>query len=316
MSDSSDVLLLELRDVGIEHLPEAGDAGDSRVRKALERESAGESSRRPAWTRKRIKIGGLAMPPLALLAVVATAAAATTTAVVTLSATTVFQQDPQGLNFNGDIETVLPSTVRQLGAVSIPDYGQVAVWGATTKPGGFCFATRLPDGDWGGLNTSQDARDGWGGGSIPGCFQTQQQQILKQTPLRAGQQPSPATGQELIPTPLESWSIQVKNSSDTEYSIYVGYVEADGRAVTVRDTYSGATAQVTPDGYYVLAEPTLRCAQIPQMASNIGKGGLTTSSLCAGGDNLQVLDAAGHPLSPDYSWGEMLPNYTAGPSQS
>ena len=40
----------------------------------------------------------------------------------------------------------------------------LGVWGATTKPGGFCFAARLPDGDWGGLNTSRDARDGFDGG--------------------------------------------------------------------------------------------------------------------------------------------------------
>ena len=71
-----------------------------------------------------------------MLAVVATAAAATTVGVVTLSATNVFQDDPQGLNFNGNIETVLPSTVRQLATVNIPDYGQVAVWGATPSRGG------------------------------------------------------------------------------------------------------------------------------------------------------------------------------------
>ena len=191
MADLRDALLA-LRYAGIRKLPDAGDDGDRRLQLALEREMARKPSRRRGWTRRRIKIGRFAVPPVAMLAVVATAAAATTVGVVTLSATNVFQDDPQGLNFNGNIETVLPSTVRQLATVNIPDYGQVAVWGATTKPGGFCFALKLPDGAWGGFHTSQDAQDGWYGGSVPGCFQTRQQQILLQTPLKPGEQPNGA----------------------------------------------------------------------------------------------------------------------------
>ena len=257
---------------------------------------ARQPSQRRGWTRRRIKIGGFAVPPVALLAVVATAAAATTAAVVTLSATNVFQDDPQGLNFNGNIETVLPSTVRQFATVSIPDYGQVAVWGQTTKPGGFCFAMKLPDGAWGGLNTSQDAEDGWDGGSIPGCFQTRQQQILLQNALKPGEQPNGATGQELMPTPLEAWNNTIKNSDGQQYTIYTGYVEAQGTAATIQDSATGVSTQVLPDGYYVLAEPT--------------------SSNGDDTDALQVLNAAGQPLKPDYTWGEMLPGYTVGPSHS
>jgi hypothetical protein len=296
MADLSEALLA-LRYAGIRQLPDAGDAGDRRLELALEREMASKPSRRRGWTKRRIKIGGFAVPPVAMLAVVATAAAATTAAVATLSAINVFQNDPQGLNFNGNIETVLPSTVRQLATVSIPDYGQVAVWGATTKPGGFCFALKLPDGAWGGLHISQDAQDGWDGGSIPGCFQTRQQQILLQTPLKPGQQPSGTTGQELMPTPLEVWENEVENSDGHRYALYIGYVEAQGTATTVRDPDTGATTQVMPDGYYVLSEPSSRDC-----------GG------CDAGD-LQVLDAAGQPLKPDYTWGGMLPGYSVGPSQ-
>lgn len=296
MSDLSDGLL-ELRYAGIRQLPEAGDPGDRRLRQALEQEMAGKRVRPRGWTRRRIRIGGFAVPPLAALAVVATAAAATTAA-VTLAATSVFQHDPQGLNFNGDIETVLPSTVRRLASVSIPDYGPVAVWGATTKPGGFCFVLKLPDGDWGGLHDSQNARDGWDGGSVPGCFQTRQQAILKQTPLQPGQQPSGKTGQLLMPTPLEAWDNEVKNGDGKQYTIYVGYVEVQGIASTVRSADTGATRAVMPSGYYVLAEPS-------------------SQSRCGGCDidDLQVLDAAGRPLKPDYTWGEMLPGYSPGPSQ-
>ena len=96
MADLSDALLA-LRYAGIRELPHAGDDGDRRLQLALEREMAGKPSRRRGWTRRRIRVGGFAVPPLAMLAVVATAAAATTAAVVTLSATNVFQADPQGL---------------------------------------------------------------------------------------------------------------------------------------------------------------------------------------------------------------------------
>lgn len=293
MADLRDALLA-LRYAGIRKLPDAGDDGDRRLQLALEREMARKPSRRRGWTRRRIKIGRFAVPPVAMLAVVATAAAATTVGVVTLSATNVFQDDPQGLNFNGNIETVLPSTVRQLATVNIPDYGQVAVWGATTKPGGFCFALKLPDGAWGGFHTSQDAQDGWYGGSVPGCFQTRQQQILLQTPLKPGEQPNGANGQELMPTSLEALENEVVNSDGHHYALYIGYVEAQGTATTVRDPDTGATTQVLPDGYYVLSEPSSR--------DDLG--------------DLQVLNAAGQPLKPDYTWGGMLPGYSVGPSQS
>ncbi len=305
MSDFNEQLLAA-RYVGIRELPTAGDAGDRRLRQMLEREMEGSRRRRPRWANRRFRIGGFAITPIAALAIAATAAAATSAAVA-LSATSLFQYDPQGQigpsgvtvqprYMNGDIETVLPSTVRQLTSVSIPDYGQVAVWGATTKPGGFCFALKLPDGDWGGLNVSQNAQDGWFGGSIPGCFQTRQQQILRQTPLKPGQQPSGTTGQELLLTPLEVWTNTIENTAGKQYMIYVGYVEAQGVATTVRDSATGVSTQVLPGGYYVLAEAT---------TSN----GDDT-------DDLQVLNATGQQLKPDYSWGQMLPGYSPGPSQS
>ena len=61
----------------------------------------------------------------------------------------------------------------------------------------------------------------------------------------------------------------------------------------VRDPDTGATTQVMPDGYYVLSEPS--------SGEDLG--------------DLQVLNAAGQPLRPDYTWGTMLPGYSVGPSQ-
>lgn len=196
-----DAVVLGLRDVGLDHLPADGDTGGERIRVAVERAISRPRSWRSSFASQRIRIGGFALPPLAAVIAAAVATAAATGAVLALGATTLFQQDPQGLDFNGDIETVLPSTVRQLTQVSIPDYGQVGVWIATTKPGGFCFALKLPDGNWGGLHFPQ--RDGWVGGTVPGCFQTQQQQVLKLPALQPGQQPSAATGQAFTPAPLE-----------------------------------------------------------------------------------------------------------------
>ena len=97
-----------------------------------------------------------------------------------------------------------------------------------------------------------------------------------------------------MPTSLEALENEVVNSDGHHYALYIGYVEAQGTATTVRDPDTGATTQVLPDGYYVLSEPSSR--------DDLG--------------DLQVLNAAGQPLKPDYTWGGMLPGYSVGPSQS
>jgi hypothetical protein len=224
-------------------------------------------------------------------------------AVITMSATTLFQADPQGLNFNGDIETVLPSTVQEIDTVSVPDYGQVGVWVARTKPGGFCFALKLPDGVWGGADAAHPGPNGWAGGwaggTVPGCFQTQQQQTLKYG--------GTATGQA-----LEYWGTEVQNTAGKTYEIYVGYVEAQGIAATVRDSANGVTAPVSSDGYYALVEQAPMTARPPGSPADLPK-----EMVCSGCDekDLQVLNAAGQPLNPDYTSGAMLPGYTPGPTQ-
>ncbi len=140
--------------------------------------------------------------------------------------------------------------------------------------------------------------NGWDG-SIPGCFQTRQQQILKQTPLKPGQQPSGTTGQELNLLPVEQWGNEIVNKAGKRYTIWVDYVEVQGTAATVSDPATGATTQVLPSGYYVLAEPSVE-------PSDDGDGSA----------ELQVLDASGQQLKPDYTWGEMLDGDSPGPSQA
>jgi hypothetical protein len=303
-----DGILLKLGELGAAHEPEAGDAGDIKVRQALAREMTAKRHRGAGWRRRRIRIGGFAVTPLALLGVVATAAAATTA--VTLSATTLFTHNPYAVTAHGTVngftEKVIPSTVHQLSSADIPDYGQVQVWIANTSSGGTCEAFKLPDGSWANLNQPAPGQQGVSG-AAPACANSRQQEILTNPPVPAGQQPSPKTGQFLITMPLEEWNIAVTNNAGVNYSLYVGYVTADGVAATVRDTASGVSAPVSADGYFVLATPTLRCDQVPGMGG--GK------NLCLGGDPLQVLNAAGQPLKPDYTYGSMLPGYSPGPSQ-
>jgi hypothetical protein len=301
MADVNDPLLA-VRYAGIPELPDTGDVGDRRVQRALEREMAGKRSRWPAWTRRRIRIGGFAVPSVAVLAVVATAAAATTAAVA-VSATSLFEQNPAGIA-GGPPQTLLPATVRQVDSVTIPDYGTVAAWGATTQQGGLCIALKLPDGTWGGL-PGKALSDGEAG-HTPGCFQTRQQQVVG------------TTAEIQAPLPLEEWADTVINSAGQQWDIYVGYVEAQGTAATVRSAVTGVSTPVTNDGYYMLAERSLRNSQVPGMAppKNSRQRGYNPNTRCGDcdGGNLQVLNAAGQQLQPDYTFGKLLPGYTWGPT--
>ncbi|HTW12865.1 MAG TPA: hypothetical protein VME01_08985, partial [Solirubrobacteraceae bacterium] len=93
----------------------------------------------------------------------------------------------------------------------------------------------------------------------------------------------------------------------------VGYVEVEGTPATVRDSANGATVPVTDDGYFVLAERTPWVTNPP---AHNAAGKQPTRSLCVGCDinDLQVLNAAGQELKPDYTWGGMLPGYAVGPT--
>ncbi len=313
MADLNDTLLA-VRYAGIPNLPDTGDAGDRHAQQALEREMTGSGSWRPAWTTRRIRVGAFAVAPVAALAVAATAAAAATVAVA-ISATSLFQQNPAAIP-GGPPQTVLPATVRQVDSVTIPDYGTVVAWGATTQQGGLCLALKLPDGTWAGLPPGTATVSG----PVPGCFTTRQQMVVNHEAVAPGQQP---TG--MAPMPLELWDETVVNSTGQHWDIYVGYVEAQGTAATVRSPITGVSAPVTSDGYYMLAEPTAHNSQIPGMAppknapappKNAPQGEYNPNTLCEGCDGgyLQVLNAAGQPLQPDYTFGKLLPGYSWGPT--
>ena len=284
MSELSD-MLLELRDAGIRPLPEAGDAGDYRLRAALERETTGGRRRRFAWIRRKVAIGGFGVPGV-VLGVLATAAAATG-ALMAVNATTIFRTNPQAVG-NLVPETVTPSSVRERASTTIPNYGTVQFWGATTGQHGFCFAIRLPGGSWGGYPNPQTSSGGWYGGAIPGCMPTPEQQVISEKPGQA----------RGIAEPLFWDYNSIKTRSGRIWRVLFGFVTAQGHAATVQDTTTHATAAVARDGYFLLVEP--------QAPTGAGNG--------SGETQLRVLNTAGQPLQPDYTSGKLLPGYSLGPT--
>jgi len=283
MSDLNDVLL-DLRRLALQQSPEAGDIADRRLRETLAQEFAGRHPSRAGWTKRRLRIGPFSFAPAVLLAVFAATAVAAG-AVIGTSATTIFQHNPQQqardkAGVFPDPQTVIASSVHEVTSTTIPDYGKVEFWTATTKQRGFCFALKLPDGIWGGLDHAHPGphgwRGGWMGGTVPGCLST---------PRRF---------------PLEEWGSQIQNTAGQQYTIYVGYATAQGTAATVRDSKTGVTAPVNSDGYFLLAEPALWLPAPPHAPPGFPK-----RIHCAGcGANLQVLNAAGQQLGPT--------TYTAG----
>jgi hypothetical protein len=276
MSDLNDALL-ELRYLGLQQLPEAGDAADGRLRETLAREFTGSRPRRLGWSKRRVRIGPFTFAPVALLAVFAATAVAAG-AVLTTSATTLFQKNPQQQSRDHagvfpDPETVVSSSVHEVMSTTIPGYGKVEFWTATTKQRGFCFALKLPDGSFGGYPLPKPLRlptaNGWVGGTVPGCFPSQH-------------------------GPLEEWGSQVQNTAGQQYTVYVGYVDVQGSATTIRDSKTGITAPVNSDGYFLLAEPALWFPR-PSLAPP----GTPKRIHCDGcGADLQALNAAGQALSP------------------
>lgn len=283
MSDLNDALL-ELRHLALREPPQVGDTADLRLRETLVREFAGTHPRRLGWAKHRLRLGPFSFAPAVLLAALAATAVAAG-AVIGSSATTIFQHNPQQqardkAGVFPDPQTVIASSVHEVTSTTIPDYGRVEFWTAMTKQRGFCFALKLPDGVWGGLDHAHPGprgwRGGWMGGTVPGCLSI---------PRRF---------------PLQEWGSQIQNKAGQEYTIYVGYVDVQGAAATIRDARTGVTVPVGSDGYFLLAEPALW-----QPAPPHAPPGFPKRVHCAGcGANLQVRNAAGKQIGPT--------TYTAG----
>jgi hypothetical protein len=315
VSELKDVLL-ELRYAGVRELPETGDTGDYRVRQALEQEIT-RPRRRFGLTRRKVAIGGFGVTPAVLVVVVATAAAATGGAVfaanvatkraakqttttatkprVTPAAqvTAIFRKNPGYPEAHRNLvpphilfrpETVIAATVHDRDNAAVPNYGTVQFWAATTKQGGFCSAIRLPNGTWAGYPLSQHPSGGFYGGSMPNCIDTDQQRSI-------GENGQPSLE---APTTFEWSEDEVKTRTGKTWELFFGYVTTQGHATTVKDPTTGRAAAVNRAGYFLLAEP-------------LPSGGESTM--------VDVLNAAGEVLQPDYTRSGLLPGYRMGPTR-
>jgi len=260
MSDATE-LLAALRDVGID-APAAGDAGDERVRSALQREIDG---RRWRGRRLRLPFGtrSITLMPAILLVTIATTGAAATVALVNSSPTTLFQHSSQGNPRPGQRQTVIPSTVRKLATVDVPDVGPIQVWIADTEQHGTCWGVRGPGG-W--LTLAMDNRSG---GNVPGCAPTRKQIVVAQGNSSVG----------LAPTSADYLSNAVRDSRGRWWDVYYGTVTANG-AAAVRDQATRKTAPLIDGQYFVLV--------VPQ------------TNNCEGCDNIHAIDANGTSLPANY----------------
>lgn len=299
-------LLIEIRDVGIRDVPERDDAGDRRVRAQIQAALAdkGPNDRRQEQHRRVFRFRNKDVVPVLSVMIglgLTTVAAA---AVVLVSASTVFRTNPlldrsrinrAQPNYTRRLGAFNPTTVRLEAQTSIPDFGRVQYWGASTKGGGACFALKLPDGQWAGYpKYLASERRYYEGGDAPGCFLTYQQQVLSH-------------GGPVVP--LESWQVDIKNRRGVFWTVFFGYVEALGQASAVWDALTGRSAQVTTAGYYILAERT-------PTAQRDGVAPKGAAAFCFGCDvgDLRVLNQDGAALKADYQAGRMVSGHKPGPT--
>jgi hypothetical protein len=252
-------LLTVLRDVGVTP-PAAGDAGDARVRSALDRAIDG---RRRSGRRLRLPFGAgsIALVPAGLL-VTAIAAAATVT-LVNASPTILFTSNPQSSSGFGRHQTVIRSTIRKIATVHVPSVGPIQYWIADTKQHGQCWGLRSPNGSWLALS------GGGSGGLVPGCGPTRKQMVLAQGNSSTG----------LLPTSVDEASNSIKAPDGQWWDIYYGAVTADG-AAAVRDQTTGKTARLIDGQNFILVE--------------------RQPGRCSGCDDLRAVNAAGQALPANY----------------
>ena len=162
-----------------------------------------------------------------------------------------FQSNPQGteeLNTPGSDpgwdQTVVPSSVKNVGSVDIPKVGPVAYWYAKTEQGGWCAGLRLPNGDWlGDVGTPSPLDDG---GTVPGCFPTQATVI-------DGPDHVVKVAQGFD---WETQYVDARSVGGRLWDIRYGKITTPG-AVKVTDIVSGASTDVVDKDLFILliAEP-------------------------------------------------------------
>ncbi|MGH3264172.1 MAG: hypothetical protein ACRDNS_19500 [Trebonia sp.] len=262
-------LLRALGDVEVTS-PAAGDPESEQVRGALEREIS-----RPRRPRRRLRLpfGGrsIALIPAVVIMAGATTAVAATLALSQVNPTTLFQSSPSSTPGLGlPKQTAIPSTVRMIGTVHVPDVGAVQYWMADTAQHGLCQALRLPGGTWVGYKSA----DGSNSIPEPTCYPTRQQVVAAMMAAQGGK-----LRVGLNPMSVDENTASVTDSAGRSWDIYYGIVSAVG-AVGVTDPTTGQTAPLIDGKYFAMV------AQQP--------------GSCAGCDDLRAINAAGDSLPADY----------------
>lgn len=129
-------------------------------------------------------------------------------------------------------ETVIPSTVRELGTFAVSGVGQIQYWVADTRQQGICGALRLPDGQWAGLGNG-----GHDGGQFPACYATRAQ---------TGAGALIIDGFDYLQTTLPSHNGQ-------RWYILYGAVSGNRAPARVLDTFSKRSASLVRDHYFAIA---------------------------------------------------------------
>ena len=129
-------------------------------------------------------------------------------------------------------ETVIPSTVRELGTFAISGVGRLQYWVADTREHGICGALRLANGNWAGLDNG--GRDG---GEFPACYPTRRQ-----------------TGEGvLIIDGFDYLETTVPSDNGQRWYIIYGVVSGNQTPVRVLDTFSKRNASLVRGHYFAIA---------------------------------------------------------------
>lgn len=129
-------------------------------------------------------------------------------------------------------ETVIASTVRELGTFTVSGVGRIQYWVADTRQKGVCGALRLPDGEWAGLGDG-----GHDGGQFPACYATRAQ---------TGAGVLIIDGFDYLQTTLPSHNGQ-------RWYILYGAVSGNRAPARVLDTFSNRSASLVRDHYFAIA---------------------------------------------------------------
>jgi hypothetical protein len=136
-------------------------------------------------------------------------------------------------------QVVVPATVKEAGAITIPHFGRLELWYAETEQHGWCTAIRLPDGDWAGTKGAS------GGGTAPGCYPSR-----AQTNAASGTPVYVITGLDYYESDVDA-----RDDGGRFWRVVYGVTERAKPAARVVDTVSGRDVDVLNGRFFAIAVP-------------------------------------------------------------